>query len=342
MAQTIQERYDVRADQLEKFCAKYGLDKSQAVIGGGYRKDVIVFPEEVYILPFSQASASFVEREHAFCRCYHGRLGIEIPRFIRAFRDEEFCPFDIGVISRVKGEALYPGMDEMDWPKIRALFIDFADRAALWHAAKPDAELFAQHGASFADLSGLPMMNRWLSWLLKPQIALQTVDWVHELLLNAAKAVDVDYSFLARQGTKESWRCAILELATLAPVVLHADMHDGQLILRPGSSVITGVIDWDNFCLGNPLVDFGTYKWFPDKMWLYRKDFPAMRVEMWQRYLNARGLKGFWSGGLNLFCTMTEAVRVICEKDRPRIWMTKGPYREALQEYLHHLATASG
>jgi hypothetical protein len=38
---------------------------------------------------------------------------------------------------------------------------------------------------------------------------------------------------------------------------------------------------------------------------------------------------------------MTEPVQVICETERPMIWMTKGPYREALQEYLQHLEGAS-
>jgi len=341
MAQTKEERYKNRGGQLARFCAKHGLDKSQAVIGGGWRKDVIVFPDDVYCLPFSEDSAGFVEREHAFFRCYHGRMGVEIPRFVRSFRDEEFCQFDIGIITRVKGEPLYPSMDGMDWPGIRGVFIDFAGKAALWHEVKPDAELLNRHGTSFAALSGITTMNRWLSWLLNPCVAVETVDWVHGLLLEAAKKEGLDVSSLERDGTRKGWERAFSELSCLKPVILHGDMHDGQLILLPGTSVITGVIDWDNFCFGNPLLDFSTSKWFPDKMWLYRKDFHEMRVEMWQRYLDRRGIVGLWSGGLNLFCLMTEAVRVICEKEKPRIWMTKGPYREALKEYLQHLEYAS-
>ena len=341
MAQTKEQRYEARAAQLERFCAKHGLDKVQATIGGGWRKGVIVFPDEVYCLPFSQDSVGFVEREHAFFRCYHGKLGVEIPRFVRSFRDNEFCEYDIGVITRVKGEALNRVMEEMDWPRIREVFISFAQTAALWHSAAPDAELFDRHGASFAALSGNPTMNHWLSGLLKPREAAESVAWFHGLLLEAAKHEGLSVSFLERDGTKKGWTQAMAELSRLKPVVLHADMHDGQLILRPGSTVITGVIDWDNFCMGNPLVDFNTSKWFPDKMWLYRKDFHEMRHEMWRRYLDRRGITGLWSGGLNLFCVMTEAVRVICEKERPRIWMTKGPYRAALQEYLQHLEEAS-
>ena len=340
MGQTKDERYAVRQAQLERFCAKFGLDKTQAIIGGGYRKDVFVFPDEVYCLPFSEASSVFVQREHAFLRCYHGQLGVEIPRFVKSFRDEEFCPYDIGVISRVKGDQ-YPIMEAMDWPAIRSVFMSFAERAAMWHLAQPDAKLLDEHGASYAALSGNPITNRWLSWLLEPGTSAQTAAWVHELLLDAAEKTGLDTTFLKRPGTKQGWAKVMAELSSLEPVILHADMHDGQLVLGPGTSTITGVIDWDNFCLGNPLVDFNTSKWFPDRMWLFRDKFQDMRVEMWQRYLDRRDLAGFWSGGLNLFCLLTEAVRVVVERERPRIWMTKGPYREALQEYLQHLETAS-
>ena len=336
-----QERYDARAAQLERFCGKYGLDKSQAVIGGGHRKDIIMFPEEVYVLPFSEESAAFVEREHAFFRCYHGKMGIEIPRFIRSFRDQEFCPYEIGVLSRIQGDLLCNVIDDMDWPKVREVFLSVAGAAPGWHNVGPDEELYKRHGASFADLSPLPIMNRWLSWVLKPQIAMETLEWLHALLLAAAKGEGLDTSFLTRTGTKEAWCRAISELAALKPVILHGDLHDGQLILRPGSTVVTGVIDWDNFCLGNPVMDFSMAKWFPWKMWFFRKDFHDVRIEMWQRYLDARGLKDFWKGGLNLFLVMTEVVRVICEKEKPKIWLTKGPYREALQEYVQHLERAS-
>jgi hypothetical protein len=340
MEQTREQRCEARTAQLDRFCAKHGLDRAQAVAGGGYRKEVIMFPEEVYCLPFSAASAIFVEREHAFFKCYHGKLGVEIPRSIRSFRDEEFCQYEIGVISRVKGD-LYPVMEGMDWPATREVFISFAEAAAGWHAAQPDAELLSRHGTSFADLSPVPIMNRWLSWLLKTSAVAETVAWAHGLLLEAVKKEVLDPSFIERPATIKGWHRAFSELSNLEPVVLHADMHDGQIVLRPGTSVISGVIDWDNFCLGNPLVDFNTSKWFPDRMWLFRKDFHEMRVEMWRRYLGRRGIKGLWSGGLSLFCLMTEAVRVVREKECGRIWMTKGPYRAALQEYVQYLEAAS-
>jgi|GEM_PF-4287802 len=44
---------------------------------------------------------------------------------------------------------------------------------------------------------------------------------------------------------------------------------------------------------------------------------------------------------LELYCLMTEAVRVVCEKKAPRIWMTKRLYREALKEYLGYLEAAT-
>ena len=236
---------------------------------------------------------------------------------------------------------LCPYLEEMDFPATRRMFISFARRAAGWHAAELDTDLLSRHGTSYPALSGNPMMNRWLSWLLNPCEADDVLNWFHGLVLDAIQTQGLDASLLKRESTMAGWRTAIRELSSLKPVLLHADMHDGQLVLDKQCGEISGVIDWDNFCVGNPLVDFNTSKWFPDRMWLYRHNFQGMRTEMWREYLGRRGISGMWDGGLNLFCLMTEMVRVIVEQGRPRIWMTKGPYREALIEYLQHLEKAS-
>ncbi len=339
MDESKEGRKKLRASQLKSFCGKYGLEESSAEIAGGFRKDVLIFPEEVYYLPYAERSNVFIQRECAFHRVYFGKLVAETPRFIKSFNDKEFSDFEICVVSRLSGEA-YPVMDSMDWPRTREVFLSLAETFAGYHKVAPDIRLFAEYGGSFSALSGSPLLNTWLSWWLKPKEPEALAGWFVKLIREAAEAAQVDSSLLNEAGSAEAIAAKLGTLSKLAPVVLHGDMHDGQFLLFPGSTKVKGIIDWDNFCLGNPLLDFNTTKWFPDRMWLFRKDFREMRVKMWELYLKARGIKGQWNGGLNLFLIMTELVRVVLEKDRPRIWMTKGPYREGLSEYLGCLKEA--
>jgi hypothetical protein len=62
---------------------------------------------------------------------------------------------------------------------------------------------------------------------------------------------------------------------------------------------------------------------------------------MWQKYLERRKLKGYRKEGMSLFCLVTEAIRVVNEKDNKKIWITQGPYREALAEYIGYLEAAA-
>ncbi len=339
MDESKEARKALRAAQLGSFCKKYGLEESSAEISGGFRKDVLIFPEEVYYLPYAEKSNVFIQRECAFHRAYAGKLGSEIPRFIRSFRDKEFSDFEICVVSRLSGDA-YPVMESMDWARTREVFLSLAETFAENHKVEPDRKLFAEYAGSFSPLSGLLLMNQWLSWWLKPKEPEAITGWFVKLIREAAEAAQVDPAPVNDAGTAQVITGKLSVLGKLAPVVLHGDMHDGQFLLFPGSTKVKGIIDWDNFCLGSPLIDFNTTKWFPDRMWLFRKNFQEMRVKMWETYLKARGIKGQWNGGLNLFLVMTELVRVVLEKDRPRLWMTKGSYREGLNEYLGYLRKA--
>ena len=231
-------------------------------------------------------------------------------------------------------------MESMDWARTREVFLSLAETFAENHKVEPDRKLFAEYAGSFSPLSGLLLMNQWLSWWLKPKEPEAITGWFVKLIREAAEAAQVDPAPVNDAGTAQVITGKLSVLGKLAPVVLHGDMHDGQFLLFPGSTKVKGIIDWDNFCLGSPLIDFNTTKWFPDRMWLFRKNFQEMRVKMWETYLKARGIKGQWNGGLNLFLVMTELVRVVLEKDRPRLWMTKGSYREGLNEYLGYLRKA--
>ena len=122
-------------------------------------------------------------------------------------------------------------------------------------------------------------------------------------------------------------------------------MHEGQILLKPGQRpAISGILDWEAVQMGNPLMDSSFHKWGWGRIWVFHDQFPAWRRRLWGRYLEGRGIKGLSPDSLHLYCSLTEMLRTLIERQEARraaATVTRKPYRESIDEQLETLRLAT-
>lgn len=86
----------------------------------------------------------------------------------------------------------------------------------------------------------------------------------------------------APRSWSERWTTALDPIAGLAPVFIHGDVCEGQLLVDADLRVAT-VLDWDTSGIGHPLHDFDFGEWgFGIFRW--EDDFARLRAAMWNAY----------------------------------------------------------
>jgi aminoglycoside phosphotransferase (APT) family kinase protein len=96
----------------------------------------------------------------------------------------------------------------------------------------------------------------------------------------AAEAADL----LGRRGRASVWADLLGSAAQLPPVLVHGDIHDGQL-LADGDR-LTGIIDWETARVDHPFWDFDLGQWGTGP-WR-RRDLSALWARGWRAYAQAR------------------------------------------------------
>jgi Phosphotransferase enzyme family len=71
----------------------------------------------------------------------------------------------------------------------------------------------------------------------------------------------------------------------LAPVLVHGDIHQGQLLADGGR--LTGILDWETARVDHPFWDLDLGQW-GSGLWR-RRDFSALWARGWRAYAQARG-----------------------------------------------------
>lgn len=89
-------------------------------------------------------------------------------------------------------------------------------------------------------------------------------------------------------GRAAAWAPALAAAARLDHVLVHGDIHEGQLLADGGQ--LTGILDWETARTDHPFWDFDFGEWGTG-LWRRRRcDFSALRARYWQAYAGARGL----------------------------------------------------
>src|ERR1039457_1611041 len=128
----------------------------------------------------------------------------------------------------------------------------------------------------------------------------------------AAEAADR----LGRPGRVSAWADLLASAAQLAPVLVHGDIHEDQL-LADGDR-LTGIIDWETARVDHPFWDFDLGEWGTGLWRRRRRDFSALWARGWRVYAQARGLD-VGSGPLETAFRLRHALGLLADPGDPAV-----------------------
>jgi aminoglycoside phosphotransferase (APT) family kinase protein len=246
--------------QAERFAAVAGVDLNRLVLNvTGWNKLVLLDCDRVFLFPRSAIGVEWFERELAAYRALaQTQLGI-VPRLLGCWEDPDIYPFPFAAVSRLRGQV----------PAEPEALIDQLGRAIAWHELEPPV-LAGARPPGHLDAAA----HRWLRRALDRATSAGA----------AAEAADL----LGRPGRAPVWTDLLASAAQLPAVLVHGDIHDGQLLADGGR--LTGIIDWETARVDHPFWDFDLGQW-GTRLWRRRRrDLSALWARGWRAYAQARGL----------------------------------------------------
>jgi aminoglycoside phosphotransferase (APT) family kinase protein len=183
-----------------------------------------------------------------------------VPQLLGRWEDPEIYPFPFASVTRLHGAV----------PAEPEAFIEQLGKAmAGWHQLKPP-ELAGARPPRHQNTGP----HRWLRRALDPATSARA----------AAEAADL----LGLSRRASAWADLLASAAQLAPVLVHGDIHEDQL-LGDGDR-LTGILDWETARVDHLFWDFNLAEWGTRLGRPRRGDFSALWARMWRAYAEERGL----------------------------------------------------
>jgi aminoglycoside phosphotransferase (APT) family kinase protein len=275
--------------QAERFAALVGVDVDRLVLNvTGWNKLVLLDCERVFLFPRSQTGVEWFEREVAVYRALaDARLSV-VPRLLGYWDDPEIYPFPFAAVTRLRGAA--PAETEV-------LAEQLGQAIAGWHEIQPPALAGARPPAHHNSAE-----QRWLRRALDPATSTEAAREAAERL--------------GQPGRASAWADLLGRAAKLAPVLVHGDIHEGQLLVDGGR--LTGILDWETARIDHPFWDFDFGEWGTGLWRRRRSDFSVLWARWWRAYAEIRGLDAD-SRPLETAFRLRHALRLLGDSGDPAI-----------------------
>ena len=221
----------------------------------GWSKLVLLTPRHAVLFPRDHTQVDALWRDVAALRAIEP-LGLPCIPVVRATLEEPaISAYPVVVLDRMPGRPLDQLIETMGVDELGAVFEDLGRLAAAWHAVDPAVVPTLPRRSSLDSVSLL----------------------IEELELDATEA-----------GRAER---ALARARTLDPVLVHGDLHEGQLLVDPDPPhALTAILDWQTARVDHPFVEFDLGEWGTALWRGHRKHFPELRRRAWDAYATSRGL----------------------------------------------------
>ena len=286
--------------QLDRFAALVDVDVNTLDLNvTGWNKVVLVAEDRVFLFPRTAIAVGWLERELAAYVALADTGLTVVPTLLGRWHDESIYPFPFASVTRLPGQV--PAEPE-------ALFDQLGRVIACWHQleppALPDARPPRHHHAA---------AHQWLHRALNPDTVVEA----------AAEAADR----LGRPDRVGAWTELLATAAELAPVLVHGDIHEDQLLAANGR--LTGIIDWETARIDHPFWDFDLGEWGTGLWRRRRRDFGGLWARAWSSYASQRSLSPD-SRPLETAFRLRHALQLLDDRRDPAIVGT-------IDEHLDHL-----
>lgn len=221
----------------------------------GWSKLVLLTPTQAVLFPRDHTQVEPLERDVAALRAIAG-LGVAVVPTVQAVWDDpSVSAYPVVVLDRLRGTGLDGLVEDMPLAQLGDLFAELGAQVARWHDVDP------------ARVPSLPRRE--------PLEGVTTLAGELELDPEEARAAE--------------W--ALLRARELDPVLVHGDLHEGQLLVEPEPPhALTGILDWQTARIDHPFADFDFGEWGTAIWRGHRRDFPLLRRRAWDAYAARRGL----------------------------------------------------
>lgn len=268
----------VAPHRVGQFLAAVGIGEGEPIEANftGWSKLVLLGPEVVVMVPRNHTQVPPLRRELAALEVVAG-LGIPGVAELRAvIEDPDLGPYPFVVCERLPGVPLADVIESVPAAALGDLFEDLGRRVARWHEVP---------------VGGLP------------------------LVFERRDAVEPIERFLAgldlSGSEQKAAQSALARARSLESVLVHGDLHEGQLLVGGDGPAITGILDWQTARIDHPFVDFDLGEWGTALWRAHRQSFPDLRQRAWAGYAEARGLSADLALVFEWFHATSHARRMI-------------------------------
>ncbi len=245
--------------RMARFRELLGLDQDAPIEADftGWSKLVLLTPSHAVLFPRDATQVDAVRRDVAALEAMAG-LGLPvIPTVQAVWEDPDVSAYPVVVLDRLPGVGLDAMIEELPLAAVGDLFRELGGHVARWHEVDPTLVPTLPRRTPLEDVTTL----------------------AEELELDPTEARAADH--------------ALERAARLEPVLVHGDLHEGQLLVEPEPPhALTGILDWQTARIDHPFVDFDLGEWGTAIWRGHRAHFPELRRHAWEAYAARRGLPG--------------------------------------------------
>jgi aminoglycoside phosphotransferase (APT) family kinase protein len=243
--------------RLPRFRALLGLAPDDPIGADftGWSKLVLLTADRAVLFPRDHTQVDALRREVDALRAVGSLAGPVVPTVRAVWEDAALSAHPVVVLDRLPGIPLAGIVEALPLDHLAALFAELGRLAGRWHALDPSRVPSLPRRDSLAEVTTL----------------------VDELELDESE----------RRLADE----ALARARTLDAVLVHGDLHEGQLLVDPEPPhALTGILDWQTARVDHPFVEFDLGEWGTSLWRGHRAGFPELRRRAWDAYATERRL----------------------------------------------------